>query len=86
MKGLKWNEKIFNENGDFAYVVNGTVQYWFNKRNPIMEVKYIGGEFVQSEIEGLYALVLTFVRGDGNKRQCISRTFKCYYNFMPCLK
>lgn len=73
--GLKWNERIFNENGDFAYVVNGTVQYWLTKRNPIMEFKYIGGKFVRSEIEGLYALVLTFVRGDGNKRQYISRTF-----------
>ena len=26
--GLKWNKRIFNENGDFAYVVNGTVKYW----------------------------------------------------------
>ena len=25
--GLKWNERIFNENGDFAYVMNGTVRY-----------------------------------------------------------
>ena len=73
--GLRWNERIFNGNGDFAYVVNGTVKYWLSKRNPIMEFKYIGGKFVRSEIEGLYALVLTFVRGDGNKRQYISRAF-----------
>ena len=73
--GLRWNDRIFNGNGDFAYVVNGTVKYWLSKRNPIMEFKYIGGKFVRSEIEGLYALVLTFVRGDGNKRQYISRAF-----------
>ena len=40
-----------------------------------MEFKYIGEKFVRSETEGLYALVLTFVRGDGNKRQYISRAF-----------
>ena len=67
--GLRWNERIFNGNGDFAYGC------WLSKRNPIMEFKYIGGKFVRSEIEGLYALVLTFVRGDGNKRQYISRAF-----------
>ena len=26
--GLRWNERIFNENGEYAYVVNGTVKYW----------------------------------------------------------
>ena len=58
-----------------TYVVNGTVKYWLTKRNSIIEFKYIRGKFVQSEIEGLYALVLTFVRGDSNKRRYISRTF-----------
>ena len=73
--GSKWNERIFNENGDFAYVVNGTVTYWLTKRKPIVEYKLIGGKFVRSEIEGVHALVLTFVRGDGNKRQYLSRNF-----------
>lgn len=31
--GLKWNERIFYENGDFAYVMNGTVRYWLTKWN-----------------------------------------------------
>lgn len=30
---LKWNERIFYENGDFAYVMNGTVRYWLTKWN-----------------------------------------------------
>lgn len=66
--GLRWNERIFNGNGDFVYVVNGIEKYWLFKRNLIMEFKYIGGKFVWLEIEGLYVLVLIFVRGDGNKR------------------
>ena len=73
--GSKWNERIFNENGDFAYVVNGTVTYWLTKRKAIVEYKLIGGKFVRSEIEGVHALVLTFVRGDGNKRQYLGRNF-----------
>ena len=32
--GLKWNERVFNENGDFAYVVKGTVKFWLAKRSP----------------------------------------------------
>ena len=73
--GLKWNERVFNENGDFAYVVKGTVKYWLTKKNPIIEFKYMGGKFVRSEIEGLHILVFTFVRGDGNRRQYISGIF-----------
>lgn len=29
--GLKWNERILNENGDFAYVIDGTVKYWLSE-------------------------------------------------------
>ena len=73
--GLKWSERVFNENGDFAYVVKGTVKFWLAKRNPITEFKYIDGKLVRSAIQGLYMLVFTFVRGDGNKRQYISGNF-----------
>lgn len=37
--GTKWNERIMNENGDFAYVVPGTLRFWLTKRNPIVEFK-----------------------------------------------
>ena len=37
--GLKWNERIFYENGDFAYVMNGTVRYWLSNRNSVVEFK-----------------------------------------------
>ena len=30
--GLKWYERIINENGDFAYVTSRTVRYWLMNR------------------------------------------------------
>ena len=65
--GAKWNERIINENGDFAYVIPGTVRFWLAKRNPIVEFKLIGGKYVRSEIEDGHQLVFNFVRGDGNR-------------------
>lgn len=65
--GKKWDERIFNGNGDFAYVIHGTVRYWLSKSNPIVEFKLIGDQYVQSEIEERYFIVFTFVRGDGNR-------------------
>ena len=65
--GTKWNERIMNENGDFAYVVPGTVRFWLTKRNPIVEFKLIGDKYVRSEIEDGHQVVFTFVRGDGNR-------------------
>ena len=46
--GLKWNERIFYDNGDFAYVMNGTVRYWLSKRNSVVEFKYMGGKYIKS--------------------------------------
>ena len=44
------------ENGDFAYVVPGTLRFWLTKRNPIF--KLIGDKYVRSEIEDGYQVVL----------------------------
>ena len=65
--GTKWNERIMNENGDFAYVVPGTLRFWLTKRNPILEFKVFGDKYVKSEIEDGHEVVITFVRGDGNR-------------------
>jgi len=73
--GLKWNERILNENGDFAYVINGTVKYWLSKKSSIVEYKYIGAKYIKSEIEDSHMLVFTFVRGDGNKIQYLNGAF-----------
>ena len=49
--GIKWDERIFNENGDFAFVIEGTVRFWSSRRTPIQEFKVIGGKYITSEIE-----------------------------------
>jgi len=64
--GEKWDERIFNECGDFAFVIKGTVCYWLEKAKPFKEYKLIAGQYVRCEIER-YCIVFTFVRGDGNK-------------------
>ena len=52
-----------SENGDFAYVVRGTLRFWLTKRNPIVEFKLIGDKYTRSEIEE-HQVVFTFVRVD----------------------
>ena len=71
--GLKWYERIINENGDFAYVTSRTVRYWLMNRSPIVEYKFIGNKYVRSELEDGYQVVFNFVRGDGNRRGYMNR-------------
>ena len=73
--GLKWNEGILNENGDFAYVIDRAVKYCLSKKSSIVEYKYIGAKCIKSEIEDSHMLVFTFVRGDGNKTQYLNGAF-----------
>ena len=56
-----------NENGDFAYVVPGTLRFWLRIRNFIVEFKLIGDKYVRSEIVDGYQVDFTFVRGDGKR-------------------
>jgi len=37
--GLKWNERILNQNGVFSYVVKGTVKYWLSHRQPKLRLR-----------------------------------------------
>lgn len=68
--GQKWDERIINYCGDFAFVVEGTVKFWMGKRSPIIEYKLIGKEkYVKTEVEDCSYVVFTFVRGDGNSLQ-----------------
>ena len=46
-----------NENGDFAYVVPGTLKFRLTKRNPMVEFKLIGGKCVRSEIKDGHQVV-----------------------------
>ena len=65
--GVKWDERILNPAGDFAYVIPGTIKYWMGQRNPITEYKIIGERYIKSEIENSYFITFQFVRGDGNR-------------------
>ena len=65
--GLKWDERILNPAGDFAYIIPGTIKYWLGQRSPITEYKIIGEQYVKSEIENSYFITFQFVRGDGNR-------------------
>ena len=68
--GINWDKRIFNCNGDFAYVVDGTVKFWLARKSPIVEYKFVGhGKLLKSVIEDTTQVVFTFVRGDGNKHQ-----------------
>ena len=53
----KWNERIINENGDFAHVIPGTLRFWLTKRNSLVEFKLIGDKYVRSEIEDGHQVV-----------------------------
>ena len=55
--GTKWNERIMNENGDFAHVVPGTLRFWLTKRNSLVEFKLIGDKYVRSEIKDGHKVV-----------------------------
>jgi hypothetical protein len=65
--GQKWDERILNQNSDFAYVIGGTIRYWLGQRSSIVEFKYVGGQLIKSEIENNYFVNFQFVRGEGNK-------------------
>lgn len=66
--GEKWDERIFNQCGDYAFVIQGTVSYWLVKAKPLVEFKLVDDEYVKCEVEEMYFVVFTFVRGDGNRQ------------------
>ena len=71
--GNKWDERIFNENGDFAFVIEKTMRFWLSRKTAIQEFEVIGGKYIRSEIEDNLCVVFTFVRGDGNKHNYATR-------------
>ena len=71
--GLKWDERILNVAGDFAYVIPGTIKYWLGQRSPIIEYKLIGEQYARTQVENSNFITFQFVRGDGNRNN-YSRT------------
>ena len=55
------------------YITSRTVMYWLMNRNPIVEFKFIGNNYVRTELEDGYQVVFNFVRDDGNRRGYMNR-------------
>lgn len=71
--GARWDERIMNKHGDFAFVEDGTVKFWVHSRDPIKEFKFIGGKYLEAATEQTPCMIFTFVRGDGNSADYIAR-------------
>ena len=63
--GVNWYFRGVNPNGDFCYIVLGTLKFYLHKRKPLREYFPSSGSPIVSERELGYALVFSFVRGDG---------------------
>ena len=70
--GARQDERIMNKNGNFAFVEEGTVQFWVHSRDSIREFKFMGGKYLEAAIEQTPCLIFTFVRGDGNSADYIA--------------
>ena len=66
---INWHQRIFNENGDYAFIIPDTLRISLNRRIPIKEFSYHGGKYIEVATERRSIMVFTFVRGDGNKAQ-----------------
>ena len=74
--GSRWYERIINKNGDFSYIINGTVTYWVNKKSSVVEFEYHGQKLVESNTERDHFIVFNFVRGDGTKSMYFTTNWK----------
>lgn len=74
--GNKWYERILNVNGDFCFVVKGTVRFWLHDKNPIKEYFYVGDKLLESHIQNGLQLIFTFVCGDGMKAEYNTEIWK----------
>ena len=64
--GVNWHVRGINENGDFCYVILDTVIYYLYHRRPLIEyVATSVGSAREVKRNCGYALVFSFVRGDG---------------------
>ena len=64
--GHNWHYRGINGAGDFCYVILNTVEYHLYQRKPLIQyVPDEGGKPLQTKTPQGYALVFTFVRGDG---------------------
>lgn len=74
--GERWYERILNKNGDFCYVMRGTIQFWLHQKKAIKEYILVGKQLLEKMLENDLILVFTFVRGDGVGSEYTHDTWK----------
>ena len=65
--GKNWHFRGLNSQGDFCYVIKGTVEFYLHKRHPLQEFfpTEEGVETLRQTLDLGYMLTFNFVRGDG---------------------
>ena len=66
--GSKWDERIYNKLGDFAFVVPDTLKFHVRSRKPATRFIYQGGAFVDSVKKRKPVLIATFVIRSANRK------------------
>ena len=67
--GDDWHFRIVNKAGDFAYVVEETIQFWMNERRSLEEYVRVGDTFVKRLIHRGHTLSFRFVKNRGNRHE-----------------
>ena len=74
MLGERWYYRITNPCGDFSYVILKTLNFHLCKSRPILDYEVESStdgtlSFNPVYIEQSLSIVLSFVRGDGNRKR-----------------
>lgn len=68
--GRNWHFRGINAAGDFCYVILNTVEFYLYRRCPLTEYfPDSTGAITKHERDQAYALMFTFIRGDGTRDQ-----------------
>ena len=67
--GADWHYRIVNKAGDFAYVLEDTLQLWLRERRCLEEFIKVGDSFVKKPVHRGHLLSFRFVKNRGNKHE-----------------
>lgn len=66
---------VLNKNGDFCYVMRGTIQFWLHQEKAIKDI-LVRKQLREKMSENDLIFVFTFVRGDGVSSEYTHDTWK----------
>ena len=64
--GKGWFYRIVNSRGDFAYIIDDTLNIKHHHPKPIKEYSYHGGAYLETFKESASEVIITFTKGCGN--------------------